>query len=81
LPFSSGPDAVVSTMFSPADVPELEQELSRAIAQINRGEFRFRARVSSRARAVLRSMSSAAGPRLRGRSGPPAREPAAAQPV
>ena len=37
--FLERPDAVVSRTFSRAEVPELEAELSAAIAQINAGEF------------------------------------------
>jgi ATP-dependent exoDNAse (exonuclease V) beta subunit len=37
--FLERPDAVVSTVFERAQVPELEAELSAAIARINAGEF------------------------------------------
>jgi hypothetical protein len=37
--FLERPDAVVSTVFERAQVPELEAELSVAIARINAGEF------------------------------------------
>jgi ATP-dependent helicase/nuclease subunit A len=37
--FLERPDAVVSTAFSRADMPELEAELSAAIARIDAGEF------------------------------------------
>ncbi|MFL6021134.1 MAG: UvrD-helicase domain-containing protein [Gaiellaceae bacterium] len=38
--FLERPDAVVSTVFRRAQVPELETELSEAIARINAGDFR-----------------------------------------
>ncbi|MFL5982950.1 MAG: UvrD-helicase domain-containing protein [Gaiellaceae bacterium] len=38
--FLERPDAVVATVFGRAQLPELEAELSAAIAQINAGEFR-----------------------------------------
>jgi ATP-dependent exoDNAse (exonuclease V) beta subunit len=38
--FLERPDAVVSTIFTRDQLPELEQELSAAIAQIQAGEFR-----------------------------------------
>jgi ATP-dependent exoDNAse (exonuclease V) beta subunit len=38
--FLERPDAVVSTVFTRDQIPELEQELSAAIAQIQAGEFR-----------------------------------------
>jgi ATP-dependent exoDNAse (exonuclease V) beta subunit len=37
--FLERPDAVVSTSFTSADIPELEAELSAAIARIHAGEF------------------------------------------
>ena len=37
--FLERPDEVVSTTYSAADVPQLEAELSAAIARIRRGEF------------------------------------------
>ncbi|MGH3001038.1 MAG: PD-(D/E)XK nuclease family protein, partial [Gaiellaceae bacterium] len=38
--FLERPDAVVSTIFARDQLPELEQELSAAIAHIQAGEFR-----------------------------------------
>jgi ATP-dependent helicase/nuclease subunit A len=38
--FLERPDAIVTTAFVRAQLPELEQELSEAIARINAGEFR-----------------------------------------
>ncbi len=37
--FLERPDAVVSTTFERSELPELEAELSAAIARIDRGEF------------------------------------------
>jgi ATP-dependent exoDNAse (exonuclease V) beta subunit len=38
--FLERPDAIVATTFERAQLPELEQELSEAIARINAGDFR-----------------------------------------
>ena len=38
--FLERPDAIVSTVFDRAELPQLEAELSEAIARINAGEFR-----------------------------------------
>jgi hypothetical protein len=38
--FLERPDAIVSTVFERARLPELEAELGEAIARINAGEFR-----------------------------------------
>jgi hypothetical protein len=38
--FLERPDAVVAAAFSRADLPELEAELSAAIARIDEGDFR-----------------------------------------
>src|SRR5204863_4534979 len=38
--FLERPDAVVSTLFGRAELPQLEAELSEAIARINAGDFR-----------------------------------------
>jgi PD-(D/E)XK nuclease superfamily protein len=38
--FLERPDAVVSTVFERGQLPELEAELSQAIARINAGDFR-----------------------------------------
>jgi ATP-dependent helicase/nuclease subunit A len=38
--FLERPDAIVSTVFERAELPQLEAELSEAIARINAGEFR-----------------------------------------
>jgi hypothetical protein len=37
--FLERPDAVVATLFTRDDVPELERELSEAIARIDAGDF------------------------------------------
>jgi ATP-dependent exoDNAse (exonuclease V) beta subunit len=64
-------DAVVSTVFSRADVPALEAELSRAIARIRAGEFAPTPSEFTCAGCPALDVVCA-GPRLRGPSRPPA---------
>jgi ATP-dependent helicase/nuclease subunit A len=69
--FLERPDAIVSTTFSRAELPELEAELSRAIARIQAGEFH--PTPSEFACAGCPALDVVcAGPRLRNGGGPPA---------
>ncbi len=68
--FLERPDAVVSTVFGAADLPELEAELSEAIVRIRAGEFRPTPSEFTCAGCPALDRVCA-GPRLRGQPRPP----------
>jgi len=75
--FLERPDAVVETVFSREQLPELEAELSTAIARLQAGEFRPRPSEFACAGCPALDLVCA-GPRLRGGSRAPAGEPSLA---